>query len=74
MDNEDSTIPYVIDKIPNSLSGHQILTQAQKNVWSIYINVEETISGQGAIDELQYHQTQCGKYKINISLCRMKIY
>ena len=30
MDDEDFTIPYVIDKIPISPDGHQFPTQAKK--------------------------------------------
>ena len=43
-------------------------------MWIIAINVEQPIIAQGAIDELLSHQTQHGKYKVNISLCRCKTY
>ena len=74
LDCEYFTIPYVIDKIPNLPAGHQLLTQAKKNVWIISINVEDSITTQCAFDELQSHQTWCGKYKVNIGLFRRKRY
>ena len=37
-DDEDFTIPYVIDTIPNSPDGHQLSTQSKKIVWIIAIN------------------------------------
>ena len=43
-------------------------------MWIIYINGEEPITSQGALDDLNHHQTLCGKYKVNISLCRRKSY
>ena len=43
-------------------------------MWSIAINGQETITYQGTIDEINLHQTPCGKYKVNISLCRRKIH
>ena len=39
LDDEYFTIPYVIDTIPNSPDGHQILKQYNKHVWVIAINV-----------------------------------
>ena len=36
--DEDFTIPYVNDTIPNSPAGYQLPTQAKLNVWIIYIN------------------------------------
>ena len=44
LDDEGFTVPYVIDTIPNSPTGHQLPTQANKNVDIIDINVEETIT------------------------------
>ena len=38
LDDEDFTIPCVIDTIPNSPAGHQLLTQAKKSVWVVSIN------------------------------------
>ena len=32
------TIPYFLDTVTNSSSGHQLSTQANNNVWIIYIN------------------------------------
>ena len=40
LDDEDFTIPYVINKTQNSPSGNKLPTQAKKNVWIIAINVE----------------------------------
>ena len=50
------------------------MTQAKKNVWIVSINGKEPNAEQGALDELQGHQTQRGKYKFNISLYRSKRY
>ena len=55
LDNEDFTINHVIDTIPIFPAGHQIPTQASKNVWIIAINGEDLITYQGAPDELQIH-------------------
>ena len=74
MDDEDFTIPCVIDTIPYSPAGHQLPTQANKNVWIVAINVEEYIIYQGALDELKIHQTPCVKSKVKISLYRSKSY
>ena len=41
---------------------------------NIDINVEEPITAQGALDELNFHQTPRGKSKVVISLCRRHIY
>ena len=43
-------------------------------MWIISINGEESITSQGAIDELNFHQTTCGKSKVKINLCRRKSY
>ena len=43
-------------------------------MWIIDINGEEHIIDQCALDELNWHQTPRGKYKVNISLCRRKSY
>ena len=40
MDDEDFTILYITDKIPNLLAGHQLPPQAKQNVWIIAINGE----------------------------------
>ena len=68
LDDEDFTIPYITDTIPNSQSGHQIPSQAKGNVCIVAINGEEPITAQGALDELNRHQTPRGKSNINISL------
>ena len=74
MYGEYFTIPYITDTIPNSLSGHQLPSQANRNVWIIDINGEDPITDQVVIDELNCHQTPQGKSRINISLCRRKSY
>ena len=43
-------------------------------MWIIDINGEESTKSQGALDELNQHQTPCGKFKVNISLCIRKSY
>ena len=74
IDYEYFTIPYANDKIPNSPSCHQIPTQAKQNVWIGAINVDDSITTQGAHDELNGHQTKHGKSKVDISLCIRKSY
>ena len=74
LDDEYFTIPYITDTIPNPPDSHQLPTQAKRNVWIIYINGGEPIIDQGTLDELNLHQNNCVKYKVNISLCRRKIY
>ena len=66
------TIPYITDTIPNFPSGHQLPSQANPNVWIVAINVEEPITAQGELDELNRHQTPRVKSKIKISLFRRK--
>ena len=43
-------------------------------MWIIGINGEDSITSQGALDELNSHRTTRGKYKIDISLCISKSY
>ena len=43
-------------------------------MWIIDINIEETITAQGVLDELNCHQNPQGKSKIKISLCRRNYY
>ena len=74
LDDEYFTITYITDKIPNSPTSHQIPTQAQWNVWIIAVNGKEHIRYQGALDEINLHQTPSGKSKVNISLYRRKSY
>ena len=74
MDGEYFTIPYVTDTILNSPAGRQLPTQDKLNVWNIYINGENPIIYQGALDKINFHQFLCGKSKVNISLCRRNIY
>ena len=54
--DEEFTIPYVIDKTPNSPAGHKLPTQADKNVSIIDINGEELITAQGVLGEINYHK------------------
>ena len=72
--DEDFTIPYITDTIPNLSAGHQLPSQAKRNLWILAINREEPITAQGVLDELNRHQTPRGKSNINISLCRGKSY
>ena len=74
LDDEDFKTPYITDTTPNLPAGHQIPSQAKRNVWIVSINVEEPITAQGVLDELNLHQTPQDKYSINISLCRRKNY
>ena len=74
LDDEYFTIPYITDTIPNFPAGHQLPSQAKRNVWIVAINGEEPITAQGVVDELNRHQTPRGKSKIKISLCRRKSY
>ena len=57
LDGEDFITPHVIDTIPNSPDGHQLPTQANNNVYIIAVNGEEPITYQGALDEINFHQT-----------------
>ena len=50
LDDEDFTIPYVIDTIPKSPAGHQLPTHANKNVWIIATNGEDNITSQVTLD------------------------
>ena len=70
LNDEDFTIPYITDTIPNLPDGHNILSQANINMWIIDINGEEPITAQGVINELNCHQHSGEKYMIKISLCR----
>ena len=74
MDDEYFTIPYITDTIPNSPAGHQLPSQAMRNVWIVAINGGEPITYQGILDEINIHQNPRGKSKIKISLCRRKNY
>ena len=74
LDDEDFTIPYITDTIPNLPDGHKLPSQANRNVWIVAINGEELITAQGVLYELNRHQTPWSKSNIKISLCRRKIY
>ena len=74
LDDEDFTIPYITYTIPNSPAGHQLPSQSNQNVWIVAINVEEPITAQGVLDELNHHQSTWGKTNINISIYRRKSY
>ena len=50
LDDEDFKIPYVTDTIPNSPASYQLPTQTKKHLWIIYINGEDPIISQGALD------------------------
>ena len=47
LDDEDFTIPYITDTIPNSPAGHKLPSQANINVWIVAINGEKPIKVQG---------------------------
>ena len=74
LDDEDFTIFYITDTILSSLSSSQPPSQSKINMWIIAINVEDSITAQGALDEINHHQTLRVKYKVGICLCRRKIY
>ena len=40
LNDEDFTIPYINDTIPNSPAGHQLPSQAKRNLWIIAMNGE----------------------------------
>ena len=44
LDDDDFTIPYIIDIIMNPLAGHKLPTQDNNNVLIISINGEEPIT------------------------------
>ena len=48
--HEYFTITYITDTIPNSPDGHQLPSQANRNVWIVYINGEEPITAQCVLD------------------------
>ena len=56
------------------MTDNQLPSQANINVWIIYINGEEPITSQGVLDKTNLHQTSQVKPKIKISLCRRKDY
>ena len=72
LDDEDFTIPYISDTIPNSPAGHQPPSQAKRKFWIIYINGQEPITAQVVLGELNRHQNPQGKPKIKIILCIRK--
>ena len=74
LNDEYFTIPYITDTISNSPAGHQLTIPAKRISLIVTINGEEPITSQGALDEINCHQTPCGKSNINISLCRSKSY
>ena len=57
VDDEDFTIPYITDTIPNPPAGHELPTQAKRNVCIISINGKDPITAQGALDETNHHKT-----------------
>ena len=46
LDDEDFTIPYIADTIPNSPAGYQLPSQAKRNVCIVAINLEDPITAQ----------------------------
>ena len=50
LDDEYFTIPYITYTIPNSPAGHQLTSQAKRNVWIVAINGEESLTSQGVLD------------------------
>ena len=44
MNSDDSTIPYILVTITNSLLGHQLPTKAKKTILPININIEVSIT------------------------------
>ena len=74
LDDEDFTIPYITDTIPNSPAVHQLPSQAKINMQIIAINGEEPITDQDVLDELNLHQNPWRKSKIKISIFRRKSY
>ena len=40
LDDEDFTIPYITDTIPNLPAVHQLPSQSKINTWIVSINVE----------------------------------
>ena len=74
LDDEYSTIPYATDTIPNSPVGCQLTTQYKKNMWVVAINGEDPITYQGAMDEINSHQTPHWESKFKIIICRSKSY
>ena len=74
LDDEYFTILYITDTIPNSPDGHQLPAQAKQNVYIIATNGEDSITAQGARDELNRNKNTHGKSKFKISICRRKSY
>ena len=58
MDDDECTIPYIIDTFFNSPEGNQLTTQAKENVWIVAINREDTITTKGVLDKRQHYHTQ----------------
>ena len=51
LDKEDFTIPFIIDEIKNSPDSHQLVTQANNNMWIISKNGEEPIKEKGSLEK-----------------------
>ena len=60
MHDEVFTIPYIADTIKNARAGHQLPSQAQRNLWIVAINGEEHITFQVMLDGNNNHQTPRG--------------
>ena len=54
LDDEDFTIPYITDTTPKFPAGHQLPSQAKRNVWIVAINGEEPITDQGVLGDWQH--------------------
>ena len=64
LDDDEFTIRYITDAIPNSPAGHQLLTQAKQNLGIIAINEEYPTTSQGELDELNHHQNPSRNFKV----------
>ena len=72
LDDEDFTIQYITDEIPDSPADHQLTPYTKRNLCIIAINGEETITDQGIINELNIYQNPREKSNIKISICIRK--
>ena len=47
LDDNEFTIPYILDEIMNSPAGNKLPTHANNNIWIIDIHVEEPLAANG---------------------------
>ena len=73
LEGEYFTIPHIIDTILKFTRQLSTFNTGKKKLWIVSIIVEDLITSQGALDELNRHQIPCGKYKFKVSLCRWMI-